>query len=138
MTAGPPSLIAGPPAASPWLMATLAAGLLAAATVVDPAGRFLLVPAAVLLGALAARDLLLGPTLVANAVTLTVVDGFRKITACWPDVERLRVVTDRRAPLLELDLGSRLVVLSRRRLGGPPSLILSQLETLRDTPPEST
>jgi hypothetical protein len=41
------------------------------------------------------------------------------------------VVADRRAALLELDLGSVTVVLSRRRLGCPPVQALEQLEAAR-------
>jgi hypothetical protein len=46
-------------------------------------------------------------------------------------VTRLRVVTDRRAPLLEVDLEHRVLVLSRGRLGRSPHEVLDELEALR-------
>lgn len=58
-------------------------------------------------------------------------DGWTRRTASWPDVHDLRVVTDRRTALLELDLDGALVVLSRRRLGSAPHQALEQLERLR-------
>jgi hypothetical protein len=41
------------------------------------------------------------------------------------------VITDRRTPLLELDLDHTVVVLSRRRLGTAPYLVLEELDTVR-------
>ena len=115
-----------------WLL--LAAGVLllaAAVTASDPLGRALLAIAAVLLGGPAGRDLVLGPALVADAGGLTVVDGLRRRHVAWSQLDRVRVVTDRRSPLLELDLDGHLVVLSRRRLGAAPALVLEELEQLR-------
>ena len=52
------------------------------------------------------------------------VTGWRRVRAAWPEVERMRVVRDRRAELLELDLGHTVVLLSRTRMdrlpAGPP------------------
>lgn len=104
-----------------------------AALAVDPLGRLLLLPAAGLLLALALRDLLLRPTLTGTTDGLTLVTGLHRVTVPWADVEVLRVVTDRRAPLLEIDLGDTVVVLSRGRLGAPPYAVLEDLQELRAT-----
>jgi hypothetical protein len=121
----------GPPPLQGWAELAAAAGLLGAAFAVDPVGRVLVAPAVVLLAVLGARDLLLRPTLTAGHEGLLVVDGFRRRAVRWPELARARVVTDRRAPLLELDLGDTVVVLSRRRLGQPPALALAELEATR-------
>jgi hypothetical protein len=122
---------AGPPSWQGWGQLALAALLLAGVPLADPVGRVLLLPAAVLLVVLGSRDLVLAPVLTADHQGLTVVDGFRRRTATWGHLRHARVVTDRRAPLLELDLDDVVVVLSRRRLGQPPALALQQLEALR-------
>lgn len=121
---------AGPaPAASGVLVA---AGLLlvGVGATADPAGRLLAWPAALLLLAVAGRDLLLRPVLRADAAGVEVVTGLRRRAVAWSDVERVRVVTDRRAPLLELDLGDTLVLLSRLRLGRPPEAVAAELSAL--------
>ncbi len=123
-------MTAGPGRTSSVLLLLTAVGLLAGAAVADPAGRLLLVAAALWLTVLAGRDLLLAPVLDARAEGLRVVDGWHRIQVAWSQVDRVRLVTDRRAPLVELDLGDRLVVLSRRRLGRPPQEIVDQLTTL--------
>lgn len=115
-----------------WLQLALAVGLLAAAvSVVDPTGRLLLVPAGLLLLVLGLRDVLLSPVLTAGPAGLQVVQGWSRHDVPWSAVEGLRVVTDRRAPLLELDLGDTVVVLSRSRLGRAPYLVLAELEACR-------
>jgi hypothetical protein len=81
--------------------------------------------------ALGLRDLLLVPTLEADAHGLVVAGGLTKQAYPWSQVIRTRVITDRRTPLLELDLEHALVVLSRRRLGAPPYLVLEQLDEIR-------
>jgi hypothetical protein len=111
------------------LLAGCAAALLS--LVADPAGRVLLLPAAALVVALGLRDLLLRPVLQADASGLEVVTGLRRLQAPWSDVERLRVVTDRRTPVLELDLGTAVVVLGRLRLGRAPVDVLDELQALR-------
>ena len=40
------------------------------------------------------------------------------------------MITDRRTPLLELDLGDTLVVLARGRLGRPPQDVLAELQEI--------
>lgn len=114
-----------------WLQLGLAVCLLAAVAVADPAGRLLLVPAGLLLLVLGARDLLLRPVLTADPTGLRVVQGWSRREVPWSTVAGLRVVTDRRAPLLELDLGDTVVVLSRSRLGRAPYLVLAELEACR-------
>ena len=108
------------------LVAALA--LLALVPLVDPVGALLLVPGGLAALGFGLRDLLLSPTLTADAAGLTVVEGVRRTRATWSEVARLRVVTDRRTDLLELDLGDRLVVLSRRRLGAPVDDVLTALQ----------
>lgn len=126
--------MAGPTLLAAWLK--LGFGLLLVVELLvtdDPILGLLLVPAAVLLLGIGLRDFLLRPTLHATGSSITVVSGLRRVTVPWAEVEQLRVVTDRRAPLLEVDLGATLVVLSRARLGVPPYQVLEQLEALRSS-----
>lgn len=111
-------------------MAVLLAALLALAVPTPPLGRVLLVPAALALGTVSLRDLLMVPTLLVCAEGITVVVGFRRRAWRWDQVSA-RVVTDRRSPLLELDVGDTVIVLSRRRLGRAPDLVLEQLDSAR-------
>lgn len=97
----------------------------------DDLALLLVLPVFAFLVALGLRDLVLRPTLCASSDSLTVVRGIGRVTVGWDTVERLRVVTDRRTPLLEIDLGSTSVVLSRTRLGTAPSQVLADLEALR-------
>ena len=112
----------------------LARGLLAAAAVLavvtvlsDPAGRLLTAPAALGALVLGVRDLRAGPVLVAGADGVSVSTGWRHVHAAWPEVERMRVVRDRRAELLELDVGRTVVLLSRTRLNRLPAEVLIDL-----------
>ena len=123
-------MTAGPGRTGSVLLLLAAVGLLAGATAADPAGRLLLVAAALWLAVLAGRDLLLAPVLDADLEGLRVVDGWRRLEVAWLGVEDIRLITDRRAPLVELDLGDRLVVLSRRRLARPPSEVVDELTAL--------
>ena len=123
-------MTAGPGRTGSVLLLLSAVGLLAGAAAADPAGRLLLVAAALWLAILAGRDLLLTPVLDADLEGLRVVDGWRRIEVAWSGVEDIRLVTDRRAPLVELDLGDRLVVLSRRRLARSPSEVVDELTAL--------
>jgi hypothetical protein len=113
-----------------WLLG-FAAVLLVVTFLSDSAGRLLTAPAAVAAAALAVRDLRGGPLLVADARGVDVLQGLRRIRAPWPQVERMRVVKDRRTELLELDLGSTLAVLSRHRLGRLPEDVLTDLLAIR-------
>ncbi len=121
-----PSLLA---AAVP-LVAGVALGL--ATLGLDAGGRLLILPAALLLLALGLRDVLLRPTLALHDDGLDVVAGAHRRHVAWSELERTRVVTDRRAALLELDLGDTVVVLSRRRLGASPYRVLEAVEQARD------
>jgi hypothetical protein len=113
-------------------------GLLALALVLvvvtllsDSAGRLLTAPAALVTLVLAIRDLTSGPVLRADAAGVAVLQGWRTISAGWPQVERMRVVNDRRTEMLELDLGTTLALLSRHRLGRLPADVLTDLLALR-------
>jgi hypothetical protein len=113
-------------------------GLLALAVVLvvvtilsDQAGRLLTAPAALLTLGLAIRDLTSGPVLRADAVGLEVLQGLRTVRAHWSKVERMRVVKDRRTEMLEIDLGTTLVLLTRHRLGRLPDDVLADLLEVR-------
>jgi hypothetical protein len=113
-----------------WLLG-LAAVLLVVTVLSDSAGRLLTGPAVLAVAALAVRDLRAGPLLVADARGVDVLQGLRRIRAPWAQVERMRVVKDRRTELLELDVGSTLLLLSRHRLGRLPEDVLTDLLALR-------
>lgn len=127
----PPSVTAvvaaGPTRAAGAALLLAAAVLVAVAAAADTPGRLLALPAALVLAGLGLRDLLLRPVLRADTEALEVVVGLRRHRFAWSQVQRLRLVTDRRTPLLELDLGDTLVVLTRARLGRPPDLVLAEL-----------
>ena len=106
--------------------------LLAGTALADPVGSLLLIVAGAAVLAVGLRDLVLRPVLAADAAGLTVVDGWRRRNGGWPEVGGLAVVTDRRTPLLSLEVGGALVVLSRRRLGAAPTDVLAALEDLRN------
>ena len=116
-----------------WIAAELAVAvvLLALLPVVDRLGWVILVPAGLCAAAFAVRDLLLTPVLAADAEGMCVREGVRRVSAGWGQVQRLRIVRDRRTALLEIDLGDHVLVLSRRRLGTAPENVLAQLEQLR-------
>lgn len=121
-----------PPRAHGIVLLLLGAALAVAALIAEPPGGVLLVPAAAGALALGLRDLLLRPVLTLDTEGLTVVDGVRRRSAAWADVERVRVVKDRRTPVLELDLDEAgLVVLTRRRLGRSPEEVLDLVEQVR-------
>jgi hypothetical protein len=116
----------------------LARGLLATAAVLvvvtvlsDPAGRLLAAPAALAALVLGLRELRGGPVLSADADGVTALSGWRRVHADWRAVERMRVVRDRRAELLELDVGDTVVLLSRTRLGRLPEEVLTDLLAVR-------
>jgi hypothetical protein len=116
-----------------WVAAELlvATALLGLLPVVDRLGWVILVPTALFAAGSGLRDLLLTPVLVADGTGISVVDGVRRVSAPWSQVERLRTVTDRRTPLLEIDLGDRVVVASRRRLGAPVDEVLAAVLAAR-------
>ncbi|MCU1590629.1 MAG: hypothetical protein JWP11_1885 [Frankiales bacterium] len=110
-----------------------AAVLVVVAALSDSAGRLLAAPAAVAVLALAVRDLRSGPVLAAGPQGVEVLQGLRRTRVPWPQVERMRVVKDRRTEMLELDLGSTLALLSRNRLGRLPEDVLTDLLAIRAT-----
>ena len=114
-------------------LVALAAVLAVVTLLSDPAGRLLTAPAAVAALVLGLRDLRGGPVLVADAAGVQVRHGWRRVVAGWPEVERMRVLRDRRAELLELDLGRTVVLLSRLRLGRLPEDVLADLQAVRAT-----
>jgi hypothetical protein len=111
------------------LLGVLGLGL---AVVADTGGRLLVLPAAVAALLYAARDAIAGPVLSADAEGLELVTGWRRLRVPWSSVERLRVVTDRRTRLVEVDLGSTVVALSGTRLGRDPRDVLEDLLRIRD------
>ena len=112
-------------------LAVGAALLTVLAVLADPAGRLLAGSGAVLATLAVARDLLLGPVLRADHSGVTVLAGWRQVHAPWSTVAALTVRTDRRTPVLDLDLGDTVVVLSRLRLGAAPGDILLVLRALQ-------
>ncbi len=129
------TLVVPVPRSRAYGLLALAAVLLAVAVLSDSAGRFLATPAAVAVLALAVRDLLSGPVLAAGPEGVEVLQGLRRARAPWAQVERLRVVKDRRTEMLELDLGSTLALLSRQRLGRYPDEVLADLLAIRAAAP---
>jgi len=122
---------AGPGSLAVLAVLTGALTLAGLAALADPAGRLLAGVGAAVAAVAGLRDLLLRPVLRADRTGVDVVSGVRRLHADWAQVEQLRVVTDRRAPLLELDLGGPVVVLSRLRLGRPPAAVLAELLDVR-------
>ncbi|MCU1675188.1 MAG: hypothetical protein JWN77_3301 [Frankiales bacterium] len=110
----------------------LAAALAAVTVLSDQAGRLLTGPAVLGALVLALRDLRGGELLSADADGLVVRNGWREAAALWPEVERMRVLRDRRTELLELDLGRTVVLLTRKRLGRLPEDVLTDLLAVRD------
>lgn len=108
--------------------------LVVVAVLSDTPGRLLTAPAALITLALAVRDLVSGPVLRADATGVEVLQGLHTLHADWSQVERMRVVKDRRTEMLELDLGTTLALLSRHRLGQLPEDVLTDLLALRATP----
>jgi Bacterial PH domain len=101
------------------------------AVLTDAAGRVVALAALVVLGAYAVRDLVLRPVLVADREALEVRSGLSAVRVSWGEVDRIRVVRDRRAELLELEVAGRIVLLSRWRLGRPPGEVCEALDALR-------
>jgi len=112
----------------------LLAGVLGVAAVLaDSAGRLLAGPAAVIALGVAIREMRGGPLLLADRERVVVRQGWRSVEASWQQVERMRVVKDRRAELLEIDIGRTVLLLSRARLGRYPADVRADLLALRDT-----
>ena len=114
-----------------YALLALAAVLVVMTLLSDPAGRLLTIPAGVAVLVLAVRDLRSGPVLRAGPDGVEVLQGVRRLRAGWGQVERMRVVKDRRTEMLELDLGRTLALLSRNRLGRLPEDVLAELLEIR-------
>ena len=125
------TLVLGPPRQITALLALLAATFAMSAAFADPAARVLLVPGALIAAVAVGRDLVLRPVLQADQQGLTVVASWRRVSMPWPGVIAMTVRTDRRTPVLDLDLGAMVVVLSRGRLGRAPGAVLAELQALR-------
>ena len=128
------SLTIAPPRHVTVLLGALVAAMIVTVAFADPAGQLLAVPAAAVASLLIARDLLLGPVLQADAEGLSVLSGWRRVRAHWSEVESMTVRVDRRAPMLDLDLGATVIVLGRTRLGQSPTEVLAALQSVR--PPD--
>ena len=118
-----------------YSLLALTGALIVVTVLSDSTGRLLTAPAALVTLALAIRDLVSGPVLRADTDGVEVLQGLRTLRAPWSQVERMRVVKDRRTEMLELDLGSTLAVLSRHRLGRYPDEVLTDLLALRAASP---
>lgn len=127
------TLIVPVPPHRAYALFALTGVLLVVSVLSDPGGRLLTAPAALITLALAVRDLTSGPVLHADASGVTVLQGLRTVRAPWSEVERMRVVKDRRAEMLELDVGTTLALLSRNRLGRLPAGVLTDLLAIRAT-----
>jgi len=112
----------------------LAAGIWAAA---DPVGLAIGIGGAVVLAALAARDLVAGTTVRADRSGVTVrtgIAGHRHLD--WYEIERIRV--DRRArlgirtELVELDCDDELYLFGANQLGAPCDQVVATLTAMRD------
>ena len=125
------TLIVAPQRRSGYALGALALALVVVAVQSDAAGRLLTAPAAVVALVLAVRELRGGPVLRADAHGIALRQGWRRIEAPWADVERMRVVKDRRTTLLEVDIGQTVVLLSRLRLGRLPADVLDDLLAVR-------
>ena len=108
-----------------------ASALAGIAVTADAGGRLLVVPVVLALVAAALRELLAGPALRADTSGLDVVVGAHRQQVRWHEVAGMQVVRDRRATLLELDLGDRVVVLGPLRLGRSPGSVLADLLALQ-------
>jgi len=127
---------AGPSRLHTWTLVVGSLALAVGGLRGDPGSRVLAWPAAVLLLLAAGRDLALGPALQADAGGLVVIAGLRRVVVPWARVERLRLVTDRRTPVLEVDAGDRLLLLTRWRLGRSPAQVLDELRSLAPALPD--
>lgn len=115
------------------LLAAVALGTGTLAVAQTGPGRFFAAVVAVGTAVEAVRGLV--PTLVADADGLTVTHGLRRVHLAWADVHRIGSLEGqavrRRANALEIDLGERLLVVPRYRLGAPVPDVVSALSSIR-------
>ncbi|MEU0572720.1 PH domain-containing protein [Nonomuraea sp. NPDC005983] len=98
----------------------------------DVRGVVLAVPAAVLVGGMGLRDVLVPVRLSADAQGITVVHGFagrRRIP--WEDIQDVKVDVRRRyglrSEMLEIDTGDHLHIFSPHELGASPTEVAAAL-----------
>lgn len=105
----------------------------------DTRGMLLAVPAAVLVGAMGLRDLLVPVRLAADEGGITVVHGFAgRRHVPWADVQDIKVVVRRRyglrSEMLEIDTGDHLHIFSPHELGTSTTEVAATLRRLRNAP----
>lgn len=119
-----------------WAVAVLGVAVLAALTALitaDPQERLLVGVVALVLGCYAITDLVLWPRLCVDPNGVTVRTPSLRRHLSWAEIEVVRV--DQRSRLglasraLEIDLGTTLIVLSRRALGEDPRDVHAVLTT---------
>jgi hypothetical protein len=98
----------------------------------DLRGVFLAVPAAVLVGAMGLRDVLVPVRLAADESGITVVHGFAgKRHVPWEDIKDITVDVRRRfgtrSEMLEIDTGDHLHIFSPHELGASPTEVAAVL-----------
>ena len=129
-------------AVSPWLVAFLCGGSLAAfaaAPLVDQPGRLLVLVLGAVAGAEGVRSALQRPVLRADDREVEVVTGLTRQRFPWERVTALGTLAPpasggrlrRRANALEIDLGDELVVVPGYRLGAPVPEVVSALSMVR-------
>ncbi|MEU4331676.1 PH domain-containing protein [Nonomuraea dietziae] len=102
----------------------------------DVRGVILAVPATLLVGAMALRDLLVPVRLATDASGITVAHGYagsRHVP--WDQIEDIKVDVrtryGRRSEMLEIDTGDNLHLFSRSDLGASPTEVAAELRRLR-------
>lgn len=102
----------------------------------DTRGVILAVPATLLLGAMALRDVLAPVRLATDESGITVVHGYvGRRHVPWSQIEDIKVDINRRyglrSEILEIDTGDNLHIFSRNDLGASPTEVAAELRRLR-------
>ena len=102
----------------------------------DSAQLLVAAAAALVLGAMALRDLIAPIRLAADPEGITVVTGFAtRRRLAWSQVERIRVDVHRRfglrSELVEIDIGETLFLFSSYELGAPCDEVVDTLRAIR-------
>jgi hypothetical protein len=109
------------------LSGLLALGCVLASLSTDAAGRLLLTAAALVFAGNCASDLVFSPRLRADSDGVTVRSPMQRAQLRWDQIEAVRADVHTRHGLrsvaLEVDAGERLIVLSRRAVGGDPERV---------------
>ncbi|GAA2387289.1 PH domain-containing protein [Nonomuraea africana] len=106
----------------------------------DLRGVILAVPATLLVGAMALRDLLVPVRLAADESGITVAHGYAGSRPVpWDQIEDIKVDVrtryGRRSEMLEIDTGDNLHLFSRADLGVSPTEVAAELRRLRARQP---